>query len=248
MKYKAMQKRERAVLLTVLFKTSDMSILHSPANWSDLTKYAPLWHLKTHVACEVLPSGKGRHLCFTATPPLLTDGKRRTKYFKVLIRQLITCKRFVLMRLSVHCLATSLANRVTSSDALAISFAHWMRARLFPLPPRTRRDISAMSSAIRLAAAMMSLPWREQQQSVFVSGRRLPRSHTWAAYILAATLSGSQGRKNHCEHRRGFFKEQGRSALIIYLWYSLLPKTQEKSLLLNWKKKTQWWSVSLSME
>lgn len=63
------------------------------------------------------------------------------------------------MRLSVHCLATSLASRVTSSEALAMSLAHWIRARLFPLPPRTRRDISAMSKAIRLAAPMMSFPW-----------------------------------------------------------------------------------------
>lgn len=67
------------------------------------------------------------------------------------------------MRLSVHCLATSLASRVTSSDALAMSLAHWMRARLLPLPPLTRRDISAMSSAMRFAAAMMSFPCTEQQ-------------------------------------------------------------------------------------
>lgn len=70
----------------------------------------------------------------------------------------LTCNRFVRIRLSVHCLATSLASRVTSSEALAMSLAHWIRARLFPLPPRTRRDISAMSRAMRLAAPMMSLP------------------------------------------------------------------------------------------
>lgn len=75
--------------------------------------------------------------------------------------QILTCSRFVLMRLSVHCLATSFASLVTSSEALAMSLAHWISARLFPLPPRTSRDISAISRAIRLAAAMMSLPcWR----------------------------------------------------------------------------------------
>lgn len=73
----------------------------------------------------------------------------------------LTCSRLVLMRLSVHCLATSLASLVTSSEALAMSFAHWINARLFPLPPRTSRDISAISRAIRLAAAMMSLPCEE---------------------------------------------------------------------------------------
>lgn len=70
----------------------------------------------------------------------------------------LTCSRLVRIRLSVHCLATSLASLVTSSEALAISLAHWISARLFPLPPRTSRDISAISRAIRLAAAMMSLP------------------------------------------------------------------------------------------
>lgn len=69
-----------------------------------------------------------------------------------------TCRRLVLILLSVHCLATSLASLVTSSDALAMSLAHWISARLLPLPPRTSRDISAISRAIRLAAAMMSLP------------------------------------------------------------------------------------------
>lgn len=73
----------------------------------------------------------------------------------------LTCSRLVLMRLSVHCLATSLASLVTSSEALAMSLAHWIIARLFPLPPRTSRDISAISRAIRLAAAMMSLPCEE---------------------------------------------------------------------------------------
>lgn len=71
---------------------------------------------------------------------------------------ILTCSRLVRIRLSVHCLATSLASLVTSSEALAISLAHWISARLFPLPPRTSRDISAISRAIRLAAAMMSLP------------------------------------------------------------------------------------------
>lgn len=71
----------------------------------------------------------------------------------------MTCRRLVLILLSVHCLATSLASLVTSSEALAMSLAHWINARLLPLPPRTSRDISAISRAIRLAAAMMSLPW-----------------------------------------------------------------------------------------
>ena len=79
---------------------------------------------------------------------------------------LSTCKRLVLIRLSVHCLATSLANRVTSSEALAMSLAHWISARLVPLPPLTSRDISAINRAMRLAAAMMSLPWREARHRV----------------------------------------------------------------------------------
>lgn len=78
---------------------------------------------------------------------------------RLLLKMLVlTCSRLVRIRLSVHCLATSLASLVTSSEALAISLAHWISARLFPLPPRTSRDISAISRAIRLAAAMMSLP------------------------------------------------------------------------------------------
>ena len=76
----------------------------------------------------------------------------------------LTWSRLVRIRLSVHCLATSFASRVTSSEALAMSLAHWMRARLLPLPPRTRRDISAMSKAIRLAAPMMSFPYEVQRQ------------------------------------------------------------------------------------
>lgn len=79
---------------------------------------------------------------------------------------LSTCNRLVLIRLSVHCLATSLANRVTSSEALAMSLAHWISARLVPLPPLTSRDISAINRAMRLAAAMMSLPWREARHRV----------------------------------------------------------------------------------
>ena len=79
---------------------------------------------------------------------------------------LSTCKRLVLIRLSVHCLATSLANRVTSSEALAMSLAHWISARLVPLPPLTSRDISAINRAMRLAAAMMSLPWRDARHRV----------------------------------------------------------------------------------
>lgn len=81
-----------------------------------------------------------------------------------------TCKRFVRILLSVHCLATSLARRVTSSEAFAISFAHWMSARLFPLAPLTRRDISAISKAMRLAAAMMSFPWKKKRAGVIAPG------------------------------------------------------------------------------
>lgn len=111
------------------------------------------------------------------------------------------------MRLSVHCLATSLASRVTSSEALAMSLAHWMRARLFPLPPRTRRDISAMSKAIRLAAPMMSFPYEvRQEDKSILQQRALSRSlllclqcsltlldhlraSSWSC--LAATIMGS---------------------------------------------------------
>lgn len=105
--------------------------------------------------------------------------------------------------MSVHCLATSLASRVTSSEALAMSLAHWMRARLFPLPPRTRRDISAMSKAIRLAAPMMSFPYEVQQEHDESKRIRLPllyimslltlldhlRASSWSC--LAATIMGS---------------------------------------------------------
>jgi len=51
-----------------------------------------------------------------------------------------------------------------------------------------------------------------------------------------------------CEHRRGFFEEQGRSALTICSLHAFLPNTQEKSLLQNWKKEVVKKNVSLSME
>lgn len=105
------------------------------------------------------------------------------------------------MRLSVHCLATSLANRVTSSDALAMSLAHWMRARLFPLPPRTRRDISAISKAIRLAAPMISFPWKQKLGTFKGLAQFLKHFARWLTLLdhlrasswscLAATIIGS---------------------------------------------------------
>lgn len=88
----------------------------------------------------------------------ITSIWQRFLHWLLLKAFVLTCSRLVRIRLSVHCLATSLASLVTSSEALAISLAHWISARLFPLPPRTSRDISAISRAIRLAAAMMSLP------------------------------------------------------------------------------------------
>lgn len=42
----------------------------------------------------------------------------------IAISDLLTCSRLVLIRLSVHCFATSLASLVTSSEALAMSLAH----------------------------------------------------------------------------------------------------------------------------
>lgn len=90
----------------------------------------------------------------------------------------LTWSRLVRMRLSVHCLATSFASRVTSSEALAMSLAHWMRARLFPLPPRTRRDISAMSKAIRFAAPMMSFPYEVREEHNQSESIRFQRSIT----------------------------------------------------------------------
>lgn len=118
-----------------------------------------------------------------------------------------TWRRLVRIRLSVHCLATSLASRVTSSEAFAMSLAHWMSARLFPLPPRTRRDISAMSKAIRLAAPMMSFPYKlqeehDQSESMGFQSKSLLmclqclltlldhlRASSWSC--LAATIMGS---------------------------------------------------------
>ncbi len=79
------------------------------------------------------------------------------------------------MRLSVHCLATSLARRVTSSEALAMSLAHWMSALLFPLAPRTRRDISAISRAMRLAAPMMSLPCKKPSFNIPLVSANQPK-------------------------------------------------------------------------
>lgn len=136
-----------------------------------------------------------------------------------------TWRRLVRIRLSVHCLATSLASRVTSSEALAMSLAHWMRARLFPLPPRTRRDISAMSKAIRLAAPMMSFPYeirQEQNQSESIGFQRKSqllvlqcwltlldhlRASSWSC--LAATIIGSLTISPVCSGNSSSFSSGG---------------------------------------
>uniref|UniRef100_A0A2M3ZRX4 Putative secreted peptide n=1 Tax=Anopheles braziliensis TaxID=58242 RepID=A0A2M3ZRX4_9DIPT len=69
-----------------------------------------------------------------------------------------TCSRLVRIRLSVHWRASSFANRVTSSDASAIFFAVAISSRLLPFESaRTSSERRAISTAIRLAAAMISL-------------------------------------------------------------------------------------------
>lgn len=150
------------------------------------------------------------------------------------------------MRLSVHCFATSLASRVTSSDALAISFAHWIRARLFPLPPLTRRDISAMRSAIRLAAAMMSLPWREQHELVFMPGQKLHRSHDWTAVYIFG--SNPFKKNHHVWTQKRFLQGTGKICTELYVPDILIPNTQEKKVRFKTGKEVVKKSVSLSME
>lgn len=126
----------------------------------------------------------------------------------------------------MHCLATSLASRVTSSEALAMSLAHWMRARLLPPPcPRTRRDISAMSKAIRLAAPMMSFPCgvrqeHDQPESVGFQ-RKSPFIHLqWSRTLLdhlrasswsclAATIMGSLTISPVCSGNSSSFSSGG---------------------------------------
>lgn len=110
------------------------------------------WNTLTHLKQDV------------TSADLIPNDEVQSFHYKPSDDDELTWSRLVRIRLSVHCLATSLASRVTSSEALAMSLAHWMRARLFPLPPRTRRDISAMSRAIRLAAPMMSFPCAVQQE------------------------------------------------------------------------------------
>ena len=71
------------------------------------------------------------------------------RYFNFLIT--------VLMRLSVHSLASSLAILVTSSDDSAMDFAQAIRSFLLPESSWTSWESRAMRRAIFLAAAMMSL-------------------------------------------------------------------------------------------
>merc|ERR1719219_1335569 len=68
-----------------------------------------------------------------------------------------TWSRFVLIRLSVHSLASSLASLVTSSEDSAMALAMEISSLLLPLSSWTNCDSLAMSKAIFLAAAMMSL-------------------------------------------------------------------------------------------
>lgn len=71
-------------------------------------------------------------------------------------------ERTVLILLSVHNLACSLANRVTSSEASAIAFAQAIKSFLVPPSPRTNCDNRAIKRAIFLAAAMISLSFDDQ--------------------------------------------------------------------------------------
>merc|ERR1719510_2064131 len=68
-----------------------------------------------------------------------------------------TWSRFVLILLSVHSLASSLASLVTSSEDSAMALAMEISSLLLPLSSWTNCDSLAMSKAIFLAAAMMSL-------------------------------------------------------------------------------------------
>lgn len=64
----------------------------------------------------------------------------------------------VRMRLSVHSRANCLARRVTSSDASAINLAVAINSRLLPFESEcTSSERRAMSTAMRFAAAMISL-------------------------------------------------------------------------------------------
>ena len=59
--------------------------------------------------------------------------------------------------LSVHSRASSLASRVTSSEASAMALAQAIKSRLVPPSPRTSWDRRPISKAIFLAAAMIAL-------------------------------------------------------------------------------------------
>lgn len=75
-----------------------------------------------------------------------------------------------------------------------MSLAHWMRARLFPLPPRTNRDISAISKAMRLAAPMMSFPWKHNQTLLKdCCGRSAAKSKGTATQRLLRIHKGFSG-------------------------------------------------------
>lgn len=63
----------------------------------------------------------------------------------------------VLILLSVHSRASSLASLVTSSDASAMALAQAIRSLLVPPSPRTNCDKRPINKAIFLAAAIMSL-------------------------------------------------------------------------------------------
>ena len=68
----------------------------------------------------------------------------------------------VLILLSVHSLACSLANRVTSSDASAIAFAQAIKSAFVPPSPLTNCDKRAIRRAIFFAAAIIALSLLDQ--------------------------------------------------------------------------------------
>ena len=142
----------RTVSLTDCIKFWALPTNMSVASWSSSVPWAPSIVALTveRILSWVPMVGIRSQTCSSAWKE--DDGIKKWKDEKVYI-----VLHTVRIRLSVHCRANSLANRVTSSDASAIALAQAIRSRLLPPSPRTSWDRRPIKRAILLAAAMISL-------------------------------------------------------------------------------------------
>ena len=98
-------------------------------------------HVDPHHGC--LDCGQNSKLC-SQSWDLFTDLKEFFLVQFLEIMFLLTCKRFVLIFLSVQCLASSLARSVILSEASARALAQAISSLLVPFPPLISSDRCAI--------------------------------------------------------------------------------------------------------